>query len=88
MVIKKHDSSPVRNKEFGNFERKSAKVSAPPNSEPFSDVYESEIEIREDTYRPEESDCYEKQMINESMHEINELIDTISNATQIKSFEA
>ena len=88
MVIKKHDSNPVSNKEFGHFERKSAKVSAPPRSEPFSDVYESEIEIREDTRMLDDSECYERQMVNESINEINELIDTISNATQIKSFEA
>ena len=48
MVIRKHDSHPVKNNEFGHFERKTAKVSQPPQSEPFSDVYESEIEVRED----------------------------------------
>ena len=88
MKIKKHESSPVNNKEFGQFERKCAKVSRPPQSEPFSDVYESEIEVREDTRMLDDSECYERQMVNESMNEINELIDTISNATQIKSFEA
>ena len=88
MTIKKHDSSPVNNKEFGHFERRTAKVSAPPQSEPFSDVYESEIEVRDDTRILDDSEIYERQMVNESMNEINELIDTISNATQIKSFEA
>ena len=88
MIIKKHESSPVKNKEFGHFDRKSTKVSAPPLSEPFSDVYESEIEVREDTHLLDDSDCYQRRMVNESMNEINELIDTISNATQIRSFEA
>ena len=48
MSIRKLDSQPVVDQEFGNFNRKTIKVSPPPKTEPFSDVYESEIELKEE----------------------------------------
>lgn len=48
MSIRKLDSQPVVQKEIGNLSRKTIKVSPPPKTEPFSDVYESEIELKEE----------------------------------------
>ena len=82
----KNGSQPIKNKEFGHFERKVAKVSPPPKSEPFDDVYESEIEVREDPSM-DDSGCQINRRVDESMQEINELIETISQNV-VNSFEA
>lgn len=63
-------------------------MSPPPKSEPFSDVYESEIELKEDVMMINDDTLDDKIKVNESMNEINELIDSISNTTPVKSWEA
>lgn len=89
MSIRKLDSQPVNNiNEFGQFERKSIKVSPPPKSEPFSDVYESEIELKDEGIMVDETlNGGERTKVDESLNEINELIDSISATTPIKSFD-
>ena len=90
MSIRKLDSQPVQkqNYELGEFERKSVKASPAPQSEPFSDVYESEIELKDDPIMIVDDTIDDKMKVNESVNEINELIDSISATTPVKSFEA
>ena len=80
MTVKKLHSQPARNAEFGQFTRKVIKVSPPPATDPFSDVYESEIEVRDDNTIDDTLDGEEKKG-NDSLNEINDLIDSISNTT-------
>ena len=79
----------MSDKELGPLERRSVKVSPPPQSEPFSDVDESEIELKDEVVMIiDETLNDEKTKVDESMNEINDLIESISAATPVKSFEA
>ena len=85
--IRKLDSLPVKNSEIGQFIRKCTKVSPPPKSEePFSEVYESEIEFKEELMMiSDEQKQYDPNNdLNESVNTINELIDSISQTTPIR----
>ena len=89
MSIRKLDSQNSNNiNELGQFERKSIKVSPPPKSEPFSDVDESEIELKDEGIMVDETlNGGERTKVDESLNEINELIDSISATTPVKSFD-
>ena len=50
-------------------------------------MYESEIELKDDPIMIVDDTLDEKMKVNESINEINELIDSISNTTPVKSFE-
>ena len=51
-------------------------------------MYESEIELKEDVLTVNDDTLDDKMKVNESLNEINELIDSISNTTPVKSFTA
>ena len=84
MSIRKLGSQPLMRSEFIQLSRKSIKVSPPPKVESreiFDNVYESEIEQKEDSIIGADDSLSNQIKNNESMMEINELLDDISNTT-------